>query len=195
MNRSSFVVPKAELLQCLKEMARPFGRITSQKLFSNLTVELTITDNLLTLVIPGVKVELACKTDSTCKATIHFYYFLDVVKSTGRKEISCVVTENQIDISGLKVDISTTFFQNDSILRSIKLPVNYTDYHLLLLDKHGYTDEELLFNKIFAQIQYAKKSLRLNVNSTVNKLKVYGVRKSDIEELIMRKLHEDGPNF
>src|SRR5690606_20802264 len=145
----------AELLQCLKEMARPFGRITSQKLFSNLTVELSITDNLLTLVIPGVKVELARKTASTCKATSHFYYFLDVVQSTGRKEISCVVTENPTDITRLQVAISPTFFQNDSIHRSIKLPVNYTDYHLLLLDKHGSTDEELLFNKIFAQIQYA----------------------------------------
>ena len=53
-----------------------------------------------------------------------------------------------MEIKGLFLKVETTFFETDKILRSIKMPINYTDWHLLRLENEGYTPEELEFNKL-----------------------------------------------
>ena len=151
-------------------------------------LELTITDNLLTLVIPGIKLELPCKTVHTAKATFDFHYFYDMVKTWDGIFFECIVTDSQLQMGVTKVTAQTTFFEDDSILRSIKLPINYTDWHLLQLEQKGFTLEELRFNNLEFAVHHAKKRLKRNLNQAKNILGVYGITKQEIADLIASKV-------
>ena len=85
---------------------------TMYKKKSYTVLELTITDNLLTLVIPGIKLELPCKTVHTAKATFDFHYFYDMVKTWDGIFFECIVTDNQLQMGVTKVTAQTTFFED-----------------------------------------------------------------------------------
>ncbi|HEY0092356.1 MAG TPA: hypothetical protein VGB43_07715 [Flavobacterium sp.] len=186
MNQSIFTIPTPAFLTQLKDIAKPYGRIN--KANKSLILEMTITNKLLTLVLPGARFEIYCETRGTCKATVGFFYFIDIIKTLKGKSTICVITDKTIEINGLKITAQTTFFTDDSILRSIKLPLNYTDWHLLRLQQQGYTLDELEFNKLHSQIQQANRTFARTVKATADKLKIYGVTKEEIEELAIRKL-------
>jgi hypothetical protein len=82
----------------------------------------------------------------------------------------------------------TTFFEDDSILRSIKLPINYTDWHLLQLEHKGFTIEELRFNDMEYLVHCANRTLKRNIKKTVDLLQVYGVTAKEITALIDSKI-------
>jgi hypothetical protein len=186
MNHSSFTVKKSKLIKELKKMTTALGRISK---YNKLTIlELTITDNLLTLVIPGIKLEIECQTQSTAKATIALYYFKDIIQSIKDLNIKCDIFNDEIKIEGTSFHCQTTFFETDSILRSIKLPINYTDFHVLQLENNGYTIEELRFNKLEFVVYNAIKNLKYNIEDSKKILSVYGVTSNDIEELINKKI-------
>lgn len=182
MNLSSFTIRKSVLLKNLRELYKlsPWNKSS--------VLELTITDGKLTLVIPGAKHILECETKSTAKATINLSYFLNIIKTQNDIKIQCKITEDTLEIKGLFVNIQTTFFETDSILRSIKMPLNYTDWHLLKLEKEGYTYEEIEFNKLNFEVYYAKKTLNSNILKVFNLLKIYGFTKKDIKEIIYKKV-------
>lgn len=186
MNSSSFTVKKVTLLKMLQEISKVLGRTSKTK---RLTVlEMTITDAKLTLVIPGTIHILDCETKSTAKVTLNLFYFLDIIINQKEDTLECVITDNTIEVNGLFVKVQTTFFETDRILRSIKMPLNYTDFHLLKLERQGYTEEEIKFNKLGIQIYLAKKRLTSNIHKTINLLNVYGINETDIEEIVKRKI-------
>lgn len=86
------------------------------------------------------------------------------------------------------IKAKTTFFENDSILRSINLPINYSELHLLQLEHKGFTTEEIDFNKLEFELYYAKKHLKSNIKKTIDILDLYGVTTNEIEELIQGKI-------
>lgn len=182
MNLSSFTIRKSVLLKKLRELSKlsPWNKGS--------VLELTITDGKLTLVIPGAKFVLDCETKSTAKATIGLSYYLDIVKTQKEIKIKCIITDNTLEIKGLFINILTTFFETDSILRSIKMPLNYSDWHLLKLEKEGYTEDEIEFNKLNFEVYYAKKALTSNILKTFHLLKIYGLTKKDIKEIIYKKI-------
>ncbi|WP_140484756.1 hypothetical protein [Flavobacterium sp. GSA192] len=186
MNSSSFSIKKSILLKTLKELSRVLGRIS--KLNKSTVLEITITNEKLTLVIPGAKHILDCDTTNTVKATINLFYFLEVISSQKKTKIHCKFTEGKIDIEGLTLNIQTTFFETDKILRSVKMPLNYTDWHLLRLEKEGFTKEEIEFNNLNYKVYCAKRTLKLNISKTFDLLKIYGVNEKDIEEIINKKI-------
>jgi hypothetical protein len=186
MNKSSFKIRKSKLKSELAKIYKAY-RGYSNKTFSRV-LEITITDNLITLVIPGVKLEVPCETLNTAKATLDFLYFYDIVKSWSETFIEVIFTDNQMQIGITKIKLQTTFFENDSILRSIKLPLNYTDWHLLQLDQKGFTIEELRFNKLEFEVYHAKKRLTQNTNKVKIILEVYGFTRNEIKNLIEIKI-------
>ena len=99
-----------------------------------------------------------------------------------------IFKDNEMQIGITKIKVQTTFFENDSILRSINLPLNYTDWHLLQLDQKGFTIEELRFNKLEFEVYHAKKRLTRNINKALDILGLYGVTKKEIENLIESKI-------
>ncbi|MDP5097494.1 MAG: hypothetical protein NWP90_07450 [Flavobacterium sp.] len=82
---------------------------TMYKKKSYTVLELTITDNLLTLVISGIKLELPCKTVHSAKASFDFHYFYDIVKTWKGVSFECVVTDNQLQIGVSRSAISPDF--------------------------------------------------------------------------------------
>lgn len=186
MNHASFTVKTSKLLLELKKMTKSIGPLSKWNRYTEL--ELTITDGLLTLVIPGVRIELKCKTNSTAKATLGLYYFRDIINTWNKLEVECIIYDEAIKMGITTVRAQTTFFETDSILRSIDLPINYSDLHLLQLENKGFTTEEIGFNKLEHQIYVAKRNLKVNIKNTIDILKVYGVKIKEIEELVQKKI-------
>jgi len=186
MNQTSFIIRKSKLLNELKNIAKALGRISRANM--KIVIELTVTDGLLTIVIPGAKFKLECETKSTAKATMGFFYFKDIIQTSKDLKIEVIINDNAIKIGLASYNAQTTFFENDSILRSIKLPINYTHYHLLQLDNKGYTIEELRFNNLEFEVYYAKKALKDNIFQAKELLSVYGVKTIELEEIINKKI-------
>ena len=143
MNQASFKVRKSKLLTELKKMTKTLGAIS--KWYKKTELEITITDGLVTLVIPGVRLELECETVGTAKASLSLHYFNDIIQSWKDLKFECTINDDSIKMGVTSVNAQTTFFENDSILRSIKLHINYTDLYLLQLEHKGFTEEEILF--------------------------------------------------
>ena len=186
MNQASFKIRKSKLLNELKKITKALGPVSKWNRYT--TIELTITEGLLTLVIPGIRVELPCETNSTAKATLGLFYFRDIIKNWAALHLECFIQDEVFKIGVTSVRAQTTFFETDSILRSIKLPINYSDLHLLQLEHRGFTAEEIDFNKLEYELHCAKKYLKSNILKAKNILNVYGVTSKEIEELLQRKI-------
>ncbi|CAM3774347.1 hypothetical protein FLGE108171_14560 [Flavobacterium gelidilacus] len=186
MNKASFKIRKSKLKNELANMRKAYRAISKRT--ASRVLEMTITDNLLTLVIPGAKLEVPCETFSTAKATIDFLYFYDIIKTWEGLLIEINFIEDEMQIGKTKIKVQTTFFENDSILRSIKLPLNYTDWHLLKLEQRGYTIEELRFNKLNGEVENAHHRLKYNVSYIKDVLGIYGISSKEILDLIEQKI-------
>jgi hypothetical protein len=86
------------------------------------------------------------------------------------------------------VEAKTIFFKNDSVLKTINLPDNYTDLDLLLMKNEGYTKEELEFNNISGIIEMAERRVYYNVRRSAGYLREYGITPQEIKKLLMEKL-------
>ncbi|MBK9677855.1 MAG: hypothetical protein IPO69_03065 [Saprospiraceae bacterium] len=96
---------------------------------------------------------------------------------------------NQIHLNGLVFNALTTHFDDDRILRSIQLPINFTfiDIARLYLSEK-YTTDEMLFNNLSEKVVKSFKEVNEDIEKAYNQLAKYGVRKVEIEELMHKKL-------
>ena len=86
----------------------------------------------------------------------------------------------------------TTFFETDSILRSIKLPLNYTDMDLAKLLLSGkYTDEEIVFNNLAKESVKTMRKVKADIRKIILMMKVYGFKQKEVQQLILNKLKEN----
>ena len=75
----------------------------------------------------------------------------------------------------------TTFFETDSILRSIKLPLNYTDMDLAKLLLSGkYTDEEIVFNNLAKESVKTMRKVKADIRKIILMMKVYGFKQKEV---------------
>ncbi len=184
-----FTVPQKELLVNLKKFRAAKGKRAKEL---KIICEITVTDGKITIVLPGIELYIPCKTTGGgAKIAVKYFYFLDVVKGITDKEPEFIVTQGTITVGILTFHCQTWFFPNDRILRSIQLPINYSDIDLLNLRNGKYTNEELEFNKMTFKIERAEENLKSNIKSAFNKIKEYGVNYSEIEELVLEKLKRE----
>ena len=142
---ASFRVLKNELLKVLKQLQR-VEKSAKKKLS---TLEVTIIDNSLQLAIPGIQLNINAATKGSAKFTVRLWYFADIIKAEPDNTLHFDLTENRLNLRTLSFPVMTTFFETDSILRSINLPLNYTDMDLAKLLLSGkYTDEEIVINNL-----------------------------------------------
>ena len=182
----TFIVPKLELLQNLKT----FKVLKTKKAKAlKLNCEITVTEGRVTVVLPGVEFYMLCKTNGgAAKISIPYFYFLDIVKNLKEKEAEFKVNQGEITLGILTFNAQTWFFSDDTILRSIQLPVNYTDADILRLRNGKYTQEELDFNKMDSKINQAEENLKSNIFNAYRRLRVYGVSHEELEKLVHGKL-------
>ncbi len=153
--------------------------------------EITVTDGKATFAVPGAIFTLECITQSTCKAVVPFLYFYQVIKDLRIDDVELQINRYDIKIQNLSFNIQTTFFETDRILRTIHLPINYTDRDLLLLTKQGYTDEELIFNKLLIPIERAEENLGINIEKAFKFLKQYRIPFEDLEKLVVKNIYSE----
>jgi uncharacterized ubiquitin-like protein YukD len=184
--RSTVVISRAAFIKSFKRLAAVVNK--QKKFYKDLTVlELTVTDGVLALAVPGAVLRIEGTTSGTCKATIRYFYFLQMIEDSAHKTIEIEITQGEININGVRKNISTTFFENDSILRTINLPANYRVIDLLRLPSEGFTIEELQFNVLDIPLQNAKMMLKGNIERSYSNLSDYGVTKEDIIELVEKR--------
>jgi hypothetical protein len=150
--------------------------------------EITITDGKVTLTCPGVTYSVDAETDGMAKAALPFLYFINILKDHKAQDIQVAVSENWIQLGSVKVAAKTTFLQNDHILRSVNLPLNYNDADLIKMPGQGFTKEELEFNRLDTKIEKAQNHIESNISRAHKALKPYGITIEEIEQLVKSKL-------
>ena len=145
--------------------------------------EITIKTGEVQFVVNGASKSLFCETKSPARITISFAYLLHLIKDRPRVVTKVSVGDDFMTVNETTVPVTTWFFQDDSILRSINLPVNYGTSDILRLSKQ-YTKEEIQFNKLLTEYNSAFATLDYDTKSIIRKLKKYGISKDKIERFI-----------
>ncbi|RNI39887.1 hypothetical protein EFY79_00865 [Hanamia caeni] len=185
---ASFRVIKSELLNALKQIQR-VEKSTKKKLS---TLDVTLIDGLLQMAIPGIQLNIIAATKGSAKFTVRLWYFTDIIKSERDNTLHFELTENRLSIRKLSFPVLTTFFETDRILRSINLPLNYTDMDLVKLLLSGkYTDEEIVFNDLDKEALTAMRRVKADISKIILMMKAYGFKRKEVEELIQNKLKEN----
>lgn len=148
--------------------------------------EITIKTNEVIFVSIGAKRVLYCMSTGPVKINIPFLYFYDIVKNIQSFNTQISIDEGIMTIGNLIVKVNTCFFHDDSILRSIDLPINYAIADILRLSDQ-YTPEEIKFNKLDVMIKRAYAEIDKDINVSYEILKKYGVSTDDIRKIVLKK--------
>lgn len=181
----SFVIETQSLLSNLlqlKKVERSAKKKTS-------VLELTVVDNELALVIPGIRLGVKAETTGSAKFSIRLWHFSDIISCITTELIRCTITTNCIEINSSRYNVYTTFFDNDTILRSIDLPVNFTQLDIFKLYLSGkFTPEEVEFNKLTNEVKDALNQVNADIDKVAVMIKKYGVKREDVSNLIISKI-------
>lgn len=180
-----FSVSKSKLLPALKQLMR-FEKASKKKKY---TLEITITDGSLQLVIPGVSLTVAAETSGSAKLTVGLAYMTEVINSQTNNVIAVSLTPNRVTIEHLSFGAPAIFFETDRVLRSINLPINYTYLDiakLYLSDK--YTEEEIQFNNLRDEVETAMKQVDADIMKITAIARTYGISKKDVEAMLFNRL-------
>jgi hypothetical protein len=177
----SITTTTKDLLNILKQLKAGIKGKTPKAMAT--TCEITVTDGKATFAVPGAIFTLECSTIGTCKAVLPFLHFFQVIKDLQVKDLEIIINKNDIKIHNVSFNIRTTFFETDRILRTIHLPINYKDKDILTLPKQGYTEEEIIFNKMLIKLEQAEERLISNISKAHKILKEYGVPYEVIEKV------------
>ena len=182
---ASFRVLKNQLLNLLKQMQR-VEKSAKKKLS---TLEVTIIDNYLKLAIPGIQLNINAATKDSAKFTVRLWYFADIIKAEKDSTLHFDLSENRLSLRTLSFPVMTTFFENDKILRSINLPVNYKYIDIVRLYlSEKYTTDEIIFNNLDKEVVDAINKLNSEIDKIASIMRKYGFTREEIETIISNKV-------
>lgn len=182
---ANFTVEKKQLLNSLKQLQK-LERSGRKK---DSTLEVTIYDGYLQLVIPGIQLKVQARTEGSAKFTIRLWYFTNLVNAEKDNELHFSLTENQLKLRGFTFGVLTTFFEKDNILRSIDLPVNYKFLDVVRLYlSEKYTTDEIIFNNLDKPVVDAIDKLKTDIDKASATLRQYGFTREEVEAFILTKL-------
>jgi hypothetical protein len=185
--QSTFSLNKAKIVEVLKRLKK-LTRSANKK---DSVLEITVIDNYVIFNIPGVELRLPSQTSGSVKFTVGLGYLLSVVDGFSDESLSFIVTESQVILKSLSFNVPTTFFNDDSMLRSIDLPVNYNFLDLINLQfSQKYTLEEIRFNKLDLQIEDAIQQLKVDIEYIAHIANKYHISRKEMEAFIVNKIKE-----
>ena len=185
MKEASFKVRTKELMAVLKK----FKTLEKAGKKKESVLEVTVSNYGLKLVIPGIEMPVSASTMGAAKFVIRLWYFSAIVTAEKDEVLVFGLKEGQLSLRNFTWTVPTTFFDDDRILRSISLPLNYTWQDVARLYLSGkYTKEEIEFNKLTAEVTKAIKKLNADIDKASSVLSIYGVTREDIQELVSRSL-------
>jgi hypothetical protein len=178
----SFKVDMKEFKRVIKFLKVPFKGKKAN--YYKTSCELTLIDGKVTFAVPGAVTYMFCETKGTAKATLPVSALIDFIENHSHDKIVVEFLDGKINFASTSIKAQTWFFKNDAILRTIQLPINYTDFDLLKLKNQDYTKEELDFNNLSKSIADAEKRLIVAINKAYSILHYYKVKKYELRELI-----------
>lgn len=112
-NTTTFIVDKRQLINSLKQLQK----VEKSSRKKDSTLEITIYDGYLQLVIPGIQLIVQARTEGSAKFTLRLWYFANLVNAEKENELHFNLTENQLKLRGFTFSVLTTFFEKDNILK------------------------------------------------------------------------------
>ena len=152
------------------------------------TCEITLINGHVKLAIPGSIFGFNCQTKGTAKATLMFRNLYGIIEHHRMEDMLVEFYDGSLRFGIVQVKAQTIFFNDDSVLRSIIIPNNFTDLDLLLLKNEGYTMEELAFNNLLHVMEMAERRVYYNVRRSASYLRDYGIMPKEIKKLLVEKL-------
>ena len=149
--------------------------------------EITVKTNVAFFVTIGATMVLYCNATGPVKVTIPFLYLFDIVENIRTFNTQISIAEGELTIGNVTVIAKTFFFQDDTILRSINLPINFSVEDILRLPGQ-YTAEEIEFNEMNDLIKAANIEIQKDINKVLLILKKYGFTKVEIDKLVHEKI-------
>ena len=177
---------KTKLIETLKHLKAVVKGKSAKSL--KMICEITITDGQAVFAIPGAIFTLVCKTQGVAKITVPFLYFWDIIKNHNSPDLTMKINKGEVTIGPITFMATTCFIENDRILRTIQLPINYTDADLLRLPKQGYTQEELEFNRMTKMIKEARSRLDARIAKAAGLFKDFGVTEEEIGAIVNSRI-------
>ena len=175
-----------KLIQTLRHVRGAVGKGSKRTMALN--AEITVTDGKFTIAVPGAIFSSDCTTKGTCKFIVSLLHFSQITKDSKTKETEITITDGTLKINSVTISVKTTFIEDDSILRTIDLPINYTEADLIRLSHNGYTYEELEFNNLHFKINDALVNLDDNTYKAYSLLKQYGIDYVELNKMVNEKL-------
>jgi hypothetical protein len=145
--------------------------------------EITIKTNEVIFVVIGASRTIFCKTVSPVKVSVPYHYLFEVIKNTTTTLTHFEVNEASLTIGNLTMNASTCFFEDDSILRSIDLPINFSVSDMRRVIKK-YTPEEIEFNNLNKLMKKTYDDLYKDIAKVNRILKKYGVTLEELYGLL-----------
>jgi hypothetical protein len=184
---ATFTVDKRQLLNALKRLQK----IEKSSRRQDSTLEVTIFDGYIRLIIPGIDLIVQAITKGSAKFTIRLWYFTDIVNAEKDRELHFILVEDQLKLRGFSFSVRTTFFENDKILRSINLPINYKYLDVVRLYlSEKYTTDEIIFNNLDKEVVDAINKLNGEIDKVTSTLRKYGFKREEIETFILDKVKD-----
>ena len=178
------VCKTSELLDAMKFLSRAVPKNKKGRLYN---CEITVKTNEVNFVAIGATMVLYCKSAGPVRISIPFLYFLDIVKNIKTFNAEISIVEGKMTIGNLTLMVSTCFFKDDTILRSINLPINYSTADILRL-RDKYTPEEIAFNKLDGLINSTLAEINKDVKMVAGTLFKYGITKEEITKMVTEKI-------
>lgn len=184
---ATITVDQRQLLNALKQLQK----IEKAGKKKDSTLEVTVFDGYIRLVIPGIDLIVQAFTKGSAKFTLRLWYFTDIVNAEKDRELHFTLTENQLKLRGFSFKVLTTFFEDDRILRSINLPVNYKYLDIVRLYlSEKYTTEEIIFNNLDKEVVDAINKLNTEIDKITSTMRKYGFTREEIETLVLNKVRD-----
>jgi len=186
---TTLTIGKIPFLETIKRLK--VGMNLRSKKARETICEITVTDANVKLAVPGITYNVSCITEGVAKFTMPVLYLNDLIKCHEGKTVTIHINPKGIKIGDFFVNVPVSLIEDDKILKTIDIPLNYTDRNILNLLKMGYTQEELAFNKVNKKIADVKKRLDENIEKAFIILKPYGVDKEGIKTLAYQAIGLD----
>lgn len=182
-----FAINRNTLLNLLKQL-KVSGVVNKA---SSPSCELTLTNNKATFVTSGVSTSMPIQFDGSAKISFVLNPFIKLIKTYDLEELTFTIHSNHLQVEYYKLPAQVTFIENDKILRSIDLPINYSSLDLLTIARDDrYTPEELEFNGLTPLIKKTNERLAELLIQTVKKLSEFGIERRDLERIIDEKIEK-----
>jgi hypothetical protein len=185
ISSAKFTIAKSTLYKELSNINKIIGKKRRYKT----TLEITIIDDYIILVVPGISIKLSAVTESTAKFSLGLLYFIHVVKTHRFDDMQFLIKDTMITLGSLSFKVRSTFFETDQILRSVDLPINYENVHLMRMEQSGrYTQSEISFNKLDGYKSKAYQKLEKDIDKITAIAHAYGFSRAEIETFMYARI-------